>query len=72
MIPLIFVLSLLKTVVKVRSLLKREHNAVHGKEKPFMMPPVIVLIENNFAYARDAVSIGSPVVAPPPTCSPAQ
>lgn len=42
-IPLVFVLSLLETVRTVKYLLRREDAA-------FVMPPVLVVMENNFAY----------------------
>ena len=48
-IPLVFVPSLLTGLGRVRDLLER----VHGRARlsaPFVMPPVIVVIENNFAY----------------------
>lgn len=46
MLPLTFVLALLDTVKKCRRLLQSEHaTASH-----FQMPPVLVVVETNFAY----------------------
>ena len=46
MIPLVFVVALLQTVRATVRLLR----AAHTGDAPFVMPPVLVLVENNFAY----------------------
>ena len=50
MIPLVFVASLLQTVRAVRKLLESCHSAAGFAPGSFRLPPVLVLIENNFAY----------------------
>lgn len=50
MVPLVFVLSLLYTLKSVRELLRTAHRKAKMVDQAFRMPPVIVLIENNFAY----------------------
>ena len=47
---MVFVLSLLHTVRSVERLLRDAHARSPHAERPFALPPVIVLIENNFAY----------------------
>lgn len=50
LVPLVFVLSLLRTVREVRQLLRDAHDAAGLPAADFRMPPVVVVIENNFAY----------------------
>lgn len=47
MIPLVFIISLLKTIVQVKECLQRAHSKVKWGSVPpiFKMPPVLVLIE---------------------------
>lgn len=50
MVPLVFILALLKLLRDVRALLQEAHGRWLLRRTPFVMPPIIVLIENNFAY----------------------
>jgi phage gpG-like protein len=50
MVPLVFVLSLIRTLVDVKRLLQKAHTKAGLPDDQFRLPPVIVLVENNFAY----------------------
>lgn len=48
LVPIVFVISLLHTIVQVRDLLKRAHHSARWNSTPkpkFSLPPVLVLIE---------------------------
>lgn len=81
MIPLVFVAALLQTIRGVRTLLAEAYARTNfaqrggggggGAPLPFAMPPVLVLIENNFAYgAATYAADGAPAAAGTPRMSP--
>ena len=49
-VPMVFLLGLLTAVRAVKAELFRMHRAAGFPDAAFVMPPVLVLLENNFAY----------------------
>ena len=49
-IPLVYVLALLETVRAVRRVMRAAHERSAFAAVPFVLPPVLVVLETNFAY----------------------
>lgn len=49
-LPLVFVLALLETIRTTRRMLRAAHLTSAFRDRPFVFPPVLVVLETNYAY----------------------